>query len=104
MSRILDGSSRSHRQHLPIGFILTLARMVQHNEQMINAWRQTKIWQRLYWVILTVVCLGFIGRFFWHYDTWPFSLILFVAFILNGVGNKRGGTTRHPQENDPNRR
>ena len=80
------------------------ARVTQHTEQMINAWRRTKMWQRLYWVILTVVCLGFIGRFFWHYDSWPFSLVLVVALILNGAGTTRGRTTGHPQENDPNRR
>jgi hypothetical protein len=29
---------------------------------------------------------------------------LVVAIIVKRVGNVNGGTTRHPQENDPNRR
>lgn len=57
----------------------------------------------VYWVMLTLAGLGFVGRFFWHYDTWPFSLALIIAFIFNGAGNMRG-RARHPQENDPNRR
>lgn len=60
--------------------------------------------RRLYWVILTVAGLAFIGSFFWHYDTWPFSLALIVAVILDGATTMRDRTTRHPQENDPNRR
>lgn len=100
----LDESVGQHRQHPSVGLILTSVRMTQHNEQMINAWRRMKLSKRLYWVMLTVVGLGFIGRIFWKYDTWPFNLVLLAAIILNGAGNMRGRTTRHPQENDPNRR
>jgi cell division protein FtsW (lipid II flippase) len=84
--------------------ILTSARLTQHNEEMINAWRRTRLWKILSWVILTFVVLGLIGHFIWHYETWPFSLVLIVLTVLNGVGNTRGLSTRHPQENDPNRR
>ena len=84
--------------------ILASVRLTQYSEQVINAWRRTRSWKISYWVILTFVGLGFIGHFIWHYDTWPFSLVLIVLTVVNGVGNTRCFSTRHPQENDPNRR
>ena len=69
-----------------------------------------RIARGVYGVRLTLAGLGFVGRLFWHYDTWPFSLALLIAFIFNGAGNLFNGAgnlrgrTRHPQENDPNRR
>jgi hypothetical protein len=91
------------QQRLLVGRILTSTRAKQHTDQMINAWSRMTIARRVYWVMLTVAGLGFVGRFLWHYDTWPFSLVWLVAIIFNGAGSMRG-RTRHPQENDPNRR
>jgi hypothetical protein len=71
---------------------------------MVNGRRRMKVSERLSWAILIIVGLGFVGHFLWHYDTWPLSLALVVAIIVKRVGNVNGGTTRHPQENDPNRR
>jgi len=87
-----------------VRLILTLKLLAQHTEQMINALRRMKLSQRWSLVIVTVAGLGFIGHFIWHYASWPFSLLMVVAIILNAAGNVSDRPTRHPQENDPNRR
>jgi len=87
-----------------VRLILTLKLVAQHTEQMINALRRMKVSQRWSLVIVTVAGLGFIGHFIWRYASWPFSLLIVVAIILNAAGNVRDRPTRHPQENDPNRR
>jgi hypothetical protein len=78
---------------------------------MVKSWERMTILRRVYWAILIVTSLGYVGSFIWGYSTWPMSVLFLVTVILNGVDRNLNGVRRnpaarnaHPQENDPNRR
>jgi len=71
---------------------------------MLGFWKSTPVPRRIAWLILVVAIFGTIGVLIWHYPTWPMSVLVLVAIILNIVGRPGNGRTRNAQENDPNKR
>ena len=85
---------------------------------MVRYFVRMRIQERVAFALLVVAVLLYASGIIWNFATWPSTVLLIIALVINSIGIHRdlyinrnpGGSmgeyrsARNAQENDPNKR